>query len=422
MPGETQDFLGMSDEDFLKINPPESSSEQRETSASTVDNPVNNENNDEDGNQQKPVEGTSHESGVADPAPAGSEQQTEQPTETQETDETDASKGEDEGEGTKTPDLAGSKKTDPPASDTVEKKPAEGEQNPEQTTEQTQEAPNYQAFYDSIIGKPIKANGKEIVLKTPDEVIRMVQMGAGFGRKLQDIQPHLKTLRMLEKANLLDENELSYLIDIRNKNPDAIKKLIKDSGIDPLDLNVEDNVTYTPQNHSVSDKEMAFTETLQELQAQPKGVETLQVINRTWDDESKQVLWDQPQIMSIIQTQRDTGVYDQIVAEVDRQRTIGLIPLNTPFLQAYKLAGDTLFPPQPGPQAPTTTTTPPAAQAQSEPKVIATRPAAPKAQVQNSDKASAASPTKTTPRKAATFVNPLEMADDEFLKKFEGRL
>ena len=51
-----------------------------------------------------------------------------------------------------------------------------------------------------------------------------MQMGAGYGRKLQDMQPHLKTLRMLEKNNLLDEGKLSYLIDLDQKNPDAIKK------------------------------------------------------------------------------------------------------------------------------------------------------------------------------------------------------
>ena len=56
-------------------------------------------------------------------------------------------------------------------------------------------------------------------------------------------------------------------------------------------------------------------------------------------------------------------------------------------------------------------------------QVIATRAAAPKASVQNGEKAAAASPTKTSGvRKASATVNPLAMADDEFMKTFQNRL
>src|SRR5690606_14448580 len=105
--------------------------------------------------------------------------------------------------------------------------------------------------------------------KTPEEAIRVMQLGAGYGRKLQDMQAHMKTLRMLEKNNLLDESKLSFLIDLEQKNPEAIKKLNKDSGIDPLDLNMDDNANYRPTNHSVSDTEVAFNEALKDVAAQP---------------------------------------------------------------------------------------------------------------------------------------------------------
>jgi hypothetical protein len=263
---------------------------------------------------------------------------------------------------------------------------------------------------------PFKANGREIKLATPEEAVRLMQMGAGYGRKIQDLQPHLKVLRMLEKNDLLSEDKLSFLIDVNQKNPDAIKKIIKDSGIDPLDLNIEDNVTYSPKSHAVSDKEMAFQEALSDIQGHDTGQDTLRIINQSWDQESKSVLWQSPQILGVIQSQRENGIYDQIVAEIDRQKLLGHIPHATPFLAAYKAAGDHLqanngfkIQEQPG-------GTP-------QPQVIATRTAAPKAQVQNGDKASAAAQTKTvSSNKAGITVNPLEMADDEFLKQFKGRL
>ena len=245
-----------------------------------------------------------------------------------------------------------------------------------------------------------------------------------LGRKLQDMQPHLKTLKMLEKENLLDPDELSFLIDIRNKNPEAIKKIIKDANIDPLDLNIEDNVNYKPVNRSVSDAEMAFDDALAALSGQTNGGQTIQVINQTWDKQSMELLWEQPGLLEIFHEQRENGIYDQIVAEIEHQKTFGKIASNTPFIQAYTIAGDELkksgrLAPTPKEEpAPVTETTKPAPQ----PQVIATRTQTPKPVVSNSDRAKAAAPTPSSTKKAGQKINPLEMADDVFMKQFEGRL
>lgn len=273
------------------------------------------------------------------------------------------------------------------------------------------------SFYDSLIGTPIKANGKSITLKSPEEVLRLVQMGAGYGRKLQDLQPHLKVIRMLEKAELLDEGKISFLIDINGKNPDAIKKIIKDSGIDPLDLNIGDNVSYIPKNHSVSDQEMSFQTALEDVQSHEGGKETLQEIDQKWDLESKNVLFKEPQLLGLIQSQRDNGVYAKITTEMERQKLLGTIPNSTPFLKAYQAVGNILFPPAPEakPIQLQPVVTP-------QPQVIATRVEPPKAQVQNSAEAAAAAAPKSAGSRKPAPVNPLAMADDEFLKAFSGRL
>jgi len=416
--GDKPDYLGMSDDDFLNINAPASSDTsgkgQEETPGSAVVTaPVEINTKDEGdtsdttGNDQAAASTDT----VADPdVDAGG-------------DDADPASGAapaaapagKDGVKVDAP-VAGKSVTDPkvaaadPAAAT--KDAAKVEEKPVDTA----------AFYNQVMA-PFKANGRTIELKTPEEAIRLMQMGAGFGRKLQSLQPALKTLKMLEKANLLDEGKLSFLIDINNKNPEAIKKLIKDSGIDPLDLDMGDNVSYSPKNHAVTDKEMAFHSAMEDVQSHQGGQETLRVVNQTWDQESKSALWDQPELLGVIQSQRENGVYDQIAVEIDRQKLLGKIPQNAPFLQAYKLAGDHL-------QATngfkvTASKTPIRTQSGDtpQPQVIETRAAAPKAQVQNSDKAAAAASTKSTPRgKASSTVNPLEMADDEFLKQFQGRI
>jgi hypothetical protein len=399
-------FFDMSDEDFANLSGPP---ETQETGTATVETP---EVNPPTETVEEIVEETQQ---VTEPEPKE--------------EETEEDKGEPENplavadDELKTPEIKETKqeeKVDEPKK--TETDPAgspdkDAADKPKTETEQV--TPDYKAFYDQLIGKPIRANGKEITLRNPDEALRLIQMGAGYGKKLQDLQPHLKTLKMLEANDLLDPTQLSYLIDIRNKNPDAIKNLIKESGIDPLDLNPGDNVDYKPQDHSVSDAQIRFQEALEEVTSLPQGAEVVQIINQKWDAESKQLLWDSPEILSIIQTQKVSGVYDQIASEVDRQKLLGSIPPHTPFLKAYEIAGKALF----GQPQETTTTTPevkaPVAQPATEPKVLATRPAAPKAPVKNDDKARAAAPTQATARKAAPVINPLEMADDEFLKTFK---
>jgi hypothetical protein len=141
---------------------------------------------------------------------------------------------------------------------------------------------------------PFKANGKLIQLKDPSEVIQLMQMGANYTRKLQDIQPHRKVLLMLENNGLLDEGKLSFLIDLEKKNPEAIKKLVKDAGIDPMDIDTSSEPAYSEGNHLVSDEESGFRQVLDEMVSSETGKETVKLINTDWDQASKEALWKSP--------------------------------------------------------------------------------------------------------------------------------
>lgn len=279
-------------------------------------------------------------------------------------------------------------------------------------------AVDYEGFYKKIMA-PFRANGKTINLQTPDEAIQLMQMGANYTRKMQDIQPHRKVLMMLENNGLLDEGKLSFLIDVEKKNPEAIKKLIKDAGIDPLDLDTRTEPAYLEGNHRVTDSEVKFRTVLDELNSDPVGKETIKEIHNSWDQASKEVLWNDPAIMTTIHEQRANGIYAVITEELNRQRTLGIIPAGTPFLVAYKQVGDKLAA-EAATKAGAPTTSSPAVG--TTPPVVATRTAAPKPAVTNGDKVSAATLTRTTPRKASPIVNPLEMSDEDFLKQMNGRL
>ena len=268
-------------------------------------------------------------------------------------------------------------------------------------------APNYEDFFKQVMA-PFKADGKTVELKTPEEAIQLMKMGANYTRKMQELQPQRKLLLMLEN-NGLDEGKLSYLIDLDKKDPKAILKLVKDAGIDPLDLDVSVDPAYQAGNHTVSDAESNFRSVLDTLSSSTEGKETLRVINSTWDQASKELLWKDAEVMNTIHQQRESGVYDLISTEVERQKTLGTIPAGTSFMQAYQAVGnhmvsnggfDSLIKPAAiVPVAP-----------------VVTRVAPVKSVVENGDKASAASPPRSTSRPATVAINPLAMSDEDFLK------
>jgi hypothetical protein len=318
--------------------------------------------------------------------------------------------------GSTEPGKEGTQKADPKAATPAADKPAEG-------TQVT--AVDYEQFYKQVMA-PFKANGKQIELRTPDEAIQLMQMGANYTRKMQDIQPHRKTLLMLENNGLLDADKLSLLIDVDKGNPEAIRKLLKDRGVDPLSLDTSEDSNYLGGNHKVSDEEANFRTALSDLGSHDEGKQTLQAINSTWDQASKEVLWKEPNLLSVMHSQRENGIYDRIATEVNRLQALGQIPAGTPFIHAYKAVGDALqaqgrfndlvsaVPGTPAGSASVAT----AAAAQP----VATRVVAPKSAVTNGDLASAAAASRSTPGKVEKVVNPLAMSDDDFLKQMANRV
>ncbi len=279
------------------------------------------------------------------------------------------------------------------------------------------------AAYDKIMA-PIKANGKEIQLNSPEEAIQLIQMGANYTKKMQALQPHLKMVKMLENNGLLDETRLSFLIDVSKKNPEAIKKLLIDSKIDPMDVDTSVEPQYTPTKYTPTDQQMALDDAIRDVTSTESGKQAIVIIQNQWDKASKEAIYKDPAVLRTIAQHKESGLYDRISGEVDRQRVLGNLQ-GMPFINAYYQVGMSmqnegrLIPnqsPEPVTQAQQTQATQPqviTTRAAPQPKPNATTTAA------NGDKAKAASPTKTSAQTARAEFNPLAMSDEEFLKHTE---
>lgn len=281
-----------------------------------------------------------------------------------------------------------------------------------------EQEPDYKALYEGLI-KPLRANGKEIPLQSHEELIQLAQQGANYTRKMQQLAPHRKTLLMLENNNLLDPERLGFLIDLQRKDPAAIQKYLKESGVNPLDIDTEAEPSYQGGNHSVSDAQVNFQAVLDDARGSEVGMAVLQSIDSTWDQASKELLFKQPDIVSTMVSQHAEGFYTRIVGEMDRQRMLGRLPVGQTWLESYKEIGERManaghF---------NDLIAPPAQQSQNQPPAapVASRVIAPKA-APGADKVAAAAPSRASAAPAKTIRNPLEMSDEEFLQQFANRL
>ena len=299
------------------------------------------------------------------------------------------------------------------------------DQNPEVTPPNTEETqvnaePDYKALYESMMA-PLKANGKEIALDNPDDVRRLAAMGINYTRKMQDMAPQRRLIATLQKYGLDDETKLNYLIDLNQRNPEAVKHLLKESGINPMEIDQENASQYIPGSHSVSDLEATFRSSVTELNSSNEGRETLQAI-QGFDKQSQQMVFDHPGVIKELHDSRLDGSYAQIENEVNRLKMLGHLNPDVPFLAAFQHIGQQLKDRQNTSQvaqtqqvAQPTTPVPPAVQVQ--PIAVAARNSAQPQTGQNNGRVAAAASTRTaTAVGTKTQVNPLSMSDEDFEK------
>lgn len=295
---ESQDFLGMSDADILNAPAPV---------AAAV--PVENENTPPDEDGEDPTENLD---GAED---ADGEVDEEDPDQgSSEEDDTEGDGDNSEGD-----DAAASGEKDADGED------SSNVVDPQDIVER--------------LFTPFKANGREMKVDNVEDAITLMQMGANYNKKMAALKPNLKLLKMLENHHLLDEGKLNFLIDLSKKDPAAISKLVKESGIEPMDLDLSKAEGYKGNNYAVDDREYQLDETLADLRDSPAYPQTLDIVGTQWDGASRKVISDHPQILRVIHDHVESGVYQVIADRLATEKALGRLN-GLSDLEAYRQVGD----------------------------------------------------------------------------------
>ena len=275
-------------------------------------------------------------------------------------------------------------------------------------------AVDYEAVYKKLTA-PFKANGREIQIKDVDDAISLMQMGANYNKKMAALKPNLKLMKLLENNGMLSEEKLSFLIDLDKKNPEAISKLIKDSGVDPLDLDAEKAGDYKPTVRKVDDRELELDAVLDEIQDTESYSRTLDVVSNQWDGASKNVIANAPQLLKVINSHVQSGVYDLIVKEIEREKMFGRLS-GLSDIEAYRQVGDAIQA-----RGGFDHLVSQGQQTQPKPAVVQPKPKMGDEGKRREKRLAASTSQPAVPSKTPADFNPLALSDEEFSKVVNQR-
>lgn len=280
----------------------------------------------------------------------------------------------------------------------------------------TDKSIDFEAEYKRLMA-PFKANGREVSVGSVDDAIALMQMGANYNKKMAALKPNLRIMKMLDNNGLLDEAKLSFLIELDKKNPDAINKLVKDSNLNPMDFDAAKASEYKPKIHSVDEREIALDTVLDEIESSPAYTRTVEIVSKQWDGASKRVVAENPELLRVINGHVESGIYDRIHSEIERERMFGRLK-GMSDIEAYRQVGDAI-------QARGGFNDLGTAQSKTPGASGAAVVPAPKKvdEAKLNEKRRAASSTKpaSPAAKVTSDINPLSLSDEEFAKVADPR-
>lgn len=191
------------------------------------------------------------------------------------------------------------------------------------------------------------ANGRQVRVEKPEDIVRLMQMGMNYNKKMEAIKPNMGLIKTLKEHGLDNPETLQFLIDLKKHDKTAIAKLLKDAEVDTYDLPDLEETPYTPQTAIISNQQAEFESVLADLNQLPKGTDLIQSLGRseTWDDNSLEFFRTQPEALYHLYNDKNSGMYDEVLRVIDVDKSLGRIPqtwLEKPFVELYEFVASSL--------------------------------------------------------------------------------
>ena len=199
------------------------------------------------------------------------------------------------------------------------------DEDSEEESENTDSEPNYKEFYEKVALAKFTANGKEVEgFKDPADLIRAQQALHGYSDKMKVIKEYKPFLKALEERGITaDADKFNLAMSLIDGDPEAIKKVLKDKNIDPLELDLDD-IKYTAKNVLPSKAQMLIEETYEQAENLGVGDKFSKVINKDWDITSLKELVENNAVRNDLIQHLNDGTYDVVSDEIKRMELLDI--------------------------------------------------------------------------------------------------
>jgi len=265
------------------------------------------------------------------------EQTEEDTTETEESTEEEAEDNEDTDQETEAEEEEDTEDTtdeeNPETSETTEEGEEEDahettedestDESDEPITEENVDEIDYKGFYEKVALAKFTANGREVEgFKDPEDLVRAQQMLHGYSDKMKVFKEYKKFLKPLEERGVIaDPDKFNLAMSLLDGDPEALKKVIKDKGMDPMEMDLED-IKYTPKNSIATEAQLVIDEAY--TQATDLGVADKfnKVLTKDWDVDSLQEMVNNTAVRNDLLAHLKDGTYDMVQAEIRRMELL----------------------------------------------------------------------------------------------------
>ena len=165
----------------------------------------------------------------------------------------------------------------------------------------------------------LKADGTEFDL-TEDELKQLASKGMNYTKKMQDIKEYREHVSAIKEA-ALSKDDINLMIDVLKGDKDALATVMKRTGVDALDVDVE-NSKYVPKNYGRNEVELDIEEVVETISRDPEYVTTKHIISSNWDKQSQMEFVKDPIKIARLHEDVKNGIFDQVVPMMLKKKAL----------------------------------------------------------------------------------------------------
>lgn len=230
----------------------------------------------------------------------------------------------------------------------------DGNENIDDKGIDSEDANLLQQSFDIVFKDPIKAAGVELKIENMEEAVRLIQQGADYTRKMQELSKERSTHRakigLLEDNGLLNDPEaLPRMIEAFKGNPEAILDLVTKYEIDLTKADA--NNKYEPKIAERTEHELILNDTIDELKANGSFEQVnaaftgfvSQDEGKSYVEDSQALLTQNPVLLTKISEDMSDGSYEKVQTELALRKVKGTYDYNLPAVVNYGMVHNELF-------------------------------------------------------------------------------